>query len=144
MTYPEQRDLEQRLREDAGTIDAEVSPQLQQRIAASIHSTKQLRSVSSPQRHKSSYWWASSLTGVTAALLIILLINQDREAGRQPDESSDMVTTTTPEVMEMYRPFPLSARTADLTEPLEEELQHLQSDLEKARESVVRDLRSAL
>jgi hypothetical protein len=143
MTYPEQRDLEQRLREEAGKIDAEVSPRLQQRIAASIHATKQLRSVSSPQRRKSSYWWASSLTGVTAALLIILLINQDREAG-QPDVSSAMVTTTTPEVIEIYRPFPLKARTADLTEPLEEELQHLQSDLEKARQSVVRDLRSAL
>jgi hypothetical protein len=67
MTYPEQRELEQRLREDAGNIDADVTPQLQQRIAASIHSTKQLRSVSSPQLRKSSYRWASSLTGVTAA-----------------------------------------------------------------------------
>jgi hypothetical protein len=57
---------------------------------------------------------------------------------------SAAVTTTTPQVMEIYRPFPLNARTADLTEPLEEELQHLQSDLEKARVSVVRDLRSAL
>lgn len=143
MTYREPRDFERLLREDAAQIDADLSPELQQRIAASIHSTKQLRSVSSPQRPGRPYWWASSLTGVTAALLIIMLINKDRDA-EQSDLANRTATTTTPDLTDMYRPFPLNARTADLTEPLEEELQHLQSDLEKARETVVRDLRSAL
>lgn len=143
MTNPETGDLKQRLREDASQIDATVSPQLRQRIAASIHSAKQVRSVAAPGHRSRSYWWASSLTGITAALLIILLVGKDRDAPNARPEIGT-VTTVTPEVTDVFRPFPLDARTAVLTEPLEEELQHLQSDLEKARDNVKRDLRNAL
>jgi hypothetical protein len=143
MANPETGDLERRLRDNAMKIDASVSPQLRQRITASIHSAKQVRSVATPRDRTRSYWWASSLTGVTAALLIILLVGRDRDASDMQPENVT-VTTTAPVATEVFRPFPLDARTADLTEPLEEELEHLQSDLEKARESVKRDLRKAL
>ena len=143
MAKPENDDLEQRLRKDALRIDAEVSPQLQQRISASIHSARQVRSVAAPRDRGTSYWLASSLTGVAAALLIILWLGRD-ESSPVVDSGTEMATTESPEVNDVFRPFPLEARTAVLTEPLDEELLHLQSDLEKARDTVKRDLRNAL
>ncbi len=44
-------------------------------------------------------------------------------------------------VISLQSGFPLIAETADWATPLEEELRALQSDLEKARENVERDLR---
>lgn len=143
MANPETGDLEQRLREDALRIDATVSPQLQQRISASVHSARQARSVAAPRDHSPTYWLASSLTGVAAALVIILWVGRDQDSP-ELDSANEMATTESPEIIDVFRPFPLEARTAVLTEPLEDELQHLQSDLEKARDRVKRDLRNAL
>lgn len=143
MTNPEAGDLERRLRDDAMQIDATVSPQLRQRIDASIHSARQVRSVAAPRDRRRSYWWASSLTGVTAALLIMLWIGRDQNSPGI-DPGIETATTTEPRGNDVFRPFPLEARTADLTEPLEEELEHLQSDLERVRDGVKRDLRNAL
>jgi hypothetical protein len=142
-------DLEQRLREDALDIRVDASPELRARIDASIHSAAQIRTVPAARdsdKRGGPSWWASGLTGLAAALLIILLINNNREDRNSvvPETEQRVATTVTPEVSERLGTLPLKVRTADLTGPLEEELVHLQADLEKARQSVERDLRSTL
>ena len=136
--------LQRRLRADAGDIRAELSPEMRARIAASLQAVRELpplrvareTAVGSP----ASNWWASGLTGVAAALLIILLINRNsNELVEAP--AAEVATTVTPEIAERFGSLPLKATTAELTGPLEEELEHLQSDLEKARQKVERDLR---
>jgi hypothetical protein len=149
MTGYEGGDLERRLRADALDVQVDASPELRARIDASIRSVAQIRSV--PAAHDSvgksgSSWWASGLTGLAAALLIILLIdnNHDGNDSRVPPTEERIATTVTPEVSERFGTLPLNVRTADLTSPLEEELVRLQADLEKARQSVERELRSTL
>jgi hypothetical protein len=143
MANSAESEIEGRLRSDASRIDADVSSQLHERIAASVHSAKQVRSIALPERRSDSHWWASGLTGIAAALLIIAFINWNRDTTNGVAEST-IATTITPEISERFGSFPLKAQTADLTGPLEEELLKLQSDLEKAREAVERDLRSTL
>ena len=130
-------EFERRLLADANDIRADVSPQLRARINASIRSAAEQRTVPVAPGTRESFWWASSLTGIAAALLVIVLINWNREPVPEPAS----VTTVTPEISERPGSIPLKVKTADLTGPLEEELQHLQSDLEKARETVEGDLR---
>jgi hypothetical protein len=77
-----------------------------------------------------------------AVLLVIVMVEWNRDV---PDGlPAEPTAATAPEIIEFFGVLPLKARTADLTGPLEDELLHLQSDLEKARLSVERDLRSAL
>lgn len=149
MARYEDCDLEQRLRTDAFDIKVDASPELRARIDASIRSAARSRSVPAARDSGEqvwSSWWASGLTGVAAALLIILLINTNRESRSPlvPGTEERVATTVTPEVSERFGTLPLKVRTADLTSPLEEELVRLQADLEKARQSVERDLRSTL
>jgi hypothetical protein len=87
-----------------------------------------------------SLWFASSLTGLAAAIGVIVVLNWNRgEVELPPATVADTPSVTD---QEEFRGFPLNAQTADLTEPLQEELLNLQADLEKARESVEKDLRS--
>jgi len=149
MARYEDDNLEQRLRADALDIDVDTSPELRARIDASIRSVAPIRSVPAARdsgKRGGASWWASGLTGLAAALLIILLINNNREGRNSviPDTEESVASTVTPEVSERLGTLPLKVRTADLTSPLEEELVHLQADLEKARQSVERDLRSTL
>ena len=149
MARYEDGDIEQRLRADALDIHADASPELRARIDASIRAVARIRSVPAARdsdKPGQSSWWASGLTGLAAALLIILLINTNREGGNslEPETEDRIATTVTPETGERFGTLPLKVRTADLTGPLEEELIHLQEDLEKVRESVERDLRSTL
>ncbi len=83
-------------------------------------------------------WWASSLTGLVAAALVIVLVNWNF-TGEPVENLSDSAPPETG--WPIPSGFPLNAETADWTTPLEEELKNLQSDLEKARDSVERDLR---
>ncbi|MCI0518522.1 MAG: hypothetical protein L0Y45_11905 [Woeseiaceae bacterium] len=149
MTRHEDSDLEQRLRADAQQIVADVSPELRARIDASIRSVAPIRSVPASRdadRSGGPGWWASGLTGLAAALLIILLVNTNRSSGPTPDSVTEdnVATTVTPEVSESLVTLPLKVRTADLTGPLEEELLRLQADIEKARQTVERDLHLTL
>jgi hypothetical protein len=149
MARYEDGDVEQRLRADALEVRVDASPELRARIDASIRSAAQIRSVPDARdsvKGNRSSWWASGLTGLAAALLIILLIDNNREGNDSvvPHTEERIATTVTPEVSERLGTLPLKVRTADLTGPLEEELVHLQADLEKARQSVERDLRSTL
>ncbi|HSD69354.1 MAG TPA: hypothetical protein VLB07_07370 [Woeseiaceae bacterium] len=149
MTRHEDSDLEQRLRADAQQIVADVSPELRARIEASIRSVAPIRSVPisrDADRSGGPGWWASGLTGLAAALLIILLVNTNRGSGPTPESVTEesVAITVTPEVDEGPGMLPLKLRTADLTGPLEEELVRLQADIEKARQTVERDLRLTL
>ena len=62
--------FEDRLRRDAEHIRAVVSPELEDRIRASLESTTPLRPDTRPRRRSNWFWIASSLTGTAAALAL--------------------------------------------------------------------------
>jgi hypothetical protein len=133
-------ELERQLKEDAGLIRADLSPQLQARIRASVESTSPADEVArgALMPPGTNLWWVSSLTGVAAAALIIVLVNWKTATG--PVEEQPLPSTPRA-VLSIHEGFPLNVETADWAQPLEEELRNLQSDLEKARDNVERDLR---
>lgn len=134
-------EFEKRLKRDADAIEAEVSAELRGRIDASLHGIEPLRPVSGKAPSSPvSLWWASSLTGLAAAVLVIVLVNWNRQ-GPEPVPRETMVEMTVPADPDPLLTAPiLDIRTADFAGPLEEELLKLQSDIEKARESVRKDL----
>ena len=123
--------LAKELREDAQRIEAKVSPQLEERIRASLASAAQERAPAAPASHAASFWWASSLTGIAATLLVIVVVNLSL------DEPEPAITepAATPQVAAQ---FDWNLKPAMLTETLEQELVDIQSDLKKA-ERVVRE-----
>ena len=128
-------DIERQLKEDAGLIKAELSPELQERIRASLESTRpEDQAPQKTQLPGTRLWWASSLTGLAAAALVIVLVNWNTTVVPVDDQP----LPSTP-----IWDFPLNVETAEWATPLEDELKNLQSDLEKARENVERDLRLA-
>ena len=130
-------DLDRRLKEDADRIRADVPSDLRSRINASMRTVPLIR----PRRTQISLplWLAGSLTGAAAAVLAIAVVNWRESADTAPEPA---VAYSVPQYIdELERELPLRAKTADLTEPLEDELENLRSDLEKARENVERDLR---
>jgi hypothetical protein len=143
-------ELKNRLKQDADAIRAEITPEMSARIDASLCSARETIPPSQvPQTRSSSLWWASSITGLTAALLIVLLANWNKPVESDLPEVSAGVQTTPgtsvslPEGWQMGDAFLLNVESADLTRSLEEELINLQSDLEKAKENVERDVKFA-
>jgi len=135
--------LEQRLKQDAGEIQAEISRELQSRIDASLHNAGQSRSIPAASRPTTTLWLASSLTGLVTAALVITWLNWNGEgAGTRPVEVAREFSTVPQPSIPIYGRVALKTRTADLTTPLGEELLHLQADIEKARKNVERDIRS--
>jgi hypothetical protein len=134
-------EFEKRLKRDSDAIQADVSPALRARIDASLLSVEQVRPASQGKVPVSgNLWWASSLTGLAAALMVIVLINWDRPG--EPDLPAEQVASATvpADPDPLLTPPMLDIRTADFTSPLEDELVRLQSDLEKARKTVRKDL----
>ena len=126
-------ELAKRLREDAARIDAEVSPELDQRISASLAATRPARDKArSPRVIGLPMWLASSLTGVAATAVVIIAIN----VGRDPNPAPD-VTAEAPPVIPAVE---LEVVPAMLTGPLQEEMDALRSDLEKAEQAVREDI----
>lgn len=132
-----------RLKEDAASIQVKVSPELEARIAASIHATERETGGANVAARHRSFWWASSLTGLVAAALIIALLNWN--AVDEPKETpQEQVASVVPDyVRQLNTDFSLKVKNADFAEPLEDELEKLRADIEKARDNVRRDLRSA-
>lgn len=131
--------LDRQLKEDAGLIKAELSPELQERIRASLESTRPAsQAPRSAQMSGTKLWWASSLTGIAAAALVIVLVNWN--SAIEPIEEQPLHSTPRA-ILSFQHAFPLNVETAEWAAPLEQELRNLQSDLEKARENVERDLR---
>ena len=140
-------ELKARLIEDAGEIEAVVSPELQQRIDASLHAARETRSVAGGRPAKrNSLWLISSLTGLTAAALVILVIswNQPPETVPQVQVAGQQLEVTDNALLDGWNitgGLSLNIESADLTRSLEDELVNLQSDLEKARENVEQDIK---
>mgnify|MGYP003671936209 CR=1 FL=1 len=66
-----------------------------------------------------------------------LVVNQP-----PPEESVPLAATPVyQELPQALRTIPLRVEPADLAEPLQQELNNLRADVEKARESIKRDLR---
>lgn len=119
--------LTRRLREDASRIQAEVSPELDARIRASLEAVEPVREeIPKPEPRTASMWWWSSLVGATGALAIIVLLNLgDRTQLPAPAEIREPALVPS-----------LNVQRAVLTAPLEEELENLESDLRRAEEAL--------
>jgi len=137
-------ELEKRLRDDADRIRVQASDTLQKRIDASLNAERQMHRVYTPKpAPPASLWWISSLTGLAAAIAVIAVLNWNRPVAPEPTESFAAVPAEPPatEVWEWAGDLQLNVESAELTQPLEQELQNLQSDMEKARRNVERDMK---
>ena len=141
-------ELKTRMKQDADAIRTETTPELRARIDASLYSAREAIPPSPITTNRSSsLWWASSITGLTAAILIVLLTNwhkpvepEVRDISADTQMPSDSPVSL-PEGWPMGDEFLLNVESADLTRSLEDELINLQSDLEKAKENVERDVK---
>lgn len=136
-------DFEKRLKQDAARIEVAISPQLEERLDASLHSAGREAPGQTRRSSTSGLWWASSLTGLAATVLVIVLVNWNRT---DMDIEAPVLTAgdTVPDYREymdqLQERLPLNTQTADFGQGLEEELTRLQADIEKARENVSREL----
>ena len=122
--------LAEQLKRDAENIDVRVSDELDHRIEASLRSvTPETPSRQQPAARPAGFWWASSLTGIAAAAAVIVIINL-RQA--EPPAPQDILATV-PSI-------DWQTETASLTGPLQQELENLRSDLEKAEKKVREDV----
>jgi len=136
-------EFEKSLQRDAESIRAEISPQLRARIDASLRGIEPLRPAGRTRAFTGKLWWASSLTGLAVAALVIVVLSRDRPHPHQQPGEAVAKMTVPPETDPLLSTPMLDIRTADFTSPLEEELVNLQTDIEKARESVEKDLHFA-
>lgn len=130
--------LAERLRKDAADIHVEVSPELDHRIRASLSGVTPEAPREPRPRHSPFFWLASSLTGIAAAAAVIVLINSAEPVS--PASVPVAGTETEIELPELPA-LPLRAEQAMSVSPLEQELDDIQSDLEKARQAVSEDMR---
>ena len=120
--------LAKQLKRDADNIEVRVSDELDHRIAASLRSV----TPEAPRERARpvGFWWASSLTGIAAAAAVILIINLQQDEPAAPPQD---IVVTVPAI-------DWQTETAALTGPLQQELEDLQSDLEKAEKKVREDI----
>lgn len=124
--------LSKQLRDDANSIEVEVSPQLDARISASLAGVRQeSRRPPGEKTRTASNWWTSSLTGIAATAAIITVINLNKT------DPEPAITEPPPQQFTMPQ-FDWQPKAAILTESLEQELDAIQSDMKKA-ERVIRD-----
>jgi len=134
--------LERELKRDAERIRVEVTPELRARIDASLHVERIKRRDTRPGRPGGNFWWFSGLTGVAATLIVVILIDRGHEATQPVTGEPPATVVVVPDSDRLdIQLQPLDVRNADFTEPLEDELAKLKSDLEKARDEVERDIR---
>jgi len=128
--------LDRQLKDDAAAIEAQVTPALRLRIAASLRAARPASSaVGRPPRRRFRLGPLGSLTGVAAAGLLLAVLKL------QPETPPPAPLSATPAFVLQSPPVvPLSIRQAGLTRPLKMELESLQADLEKVRATVERDL----
>lgn len=124
--------LAQQLRDDADRIEVVITPELDDRIRASLLGIRQeTRKPVASSRLAASFWWASSLTGVAATVAIIAVLNLN-------DSDSNVAITEPPDAQFAMPKFEWQPKAAMLTATLEQELQDIRSDLKKA-EQVIRE-----
>lgn len=134
-------EFEKRLKRDAENIETGISPQLRQRIDASLCGTERIKPVPESRAGSFNIWWTSSLTGLAAVIIVIVLINWNRPVA-EPVPVEPVAERTVPAAIEELHGLnpPRLIKTADFTTPLEEELAKLQADIEKARATVRKDI----
>lgn len=134
-------EFEKRLKRDAEDIRAGITPELKERIDASIRGTKRIKPVPDAASSGINLWWTSSLTGLAAAVIVIVLINWNRPVA-EPVPVEPVADRTVPAAIVELQGFspPRLIRTAEFTTPLEEELTRLQADIERARATVRKDI----
>ncbi|MDZ7644683.1 MAG: hypothetical protein U5K76_10940 [Woeseiaceae bacterium] len=130
--------LGQRLRADAAAIDATVPAALRQRVDTARQTTLPV----SPREHapRRTGWLpglASVVTGLAAVVLLVVW------SGRDNAVEPPAVADTPAWQPQMSREIALRVEPAALTKPLQKELDALRADVEKARESIERDLRDS-
>lgn len=128
-----------KLKRDAQQIDAEVGDALRARIDARVRDTQR----AAPPREVTRMPGLFALPGVAAGLAalaaVLLFLN------RAPEEpAAAAAVTPSPDTVAPRFAEPLSIETVALTEPLRLEFDRLRADLEKARDTIERDLRSSL
>jgi len=125
--------LAKQLRTDAERIEVTVSDELDRRINASLRAVQPEELLPGPAASKPPlFWWASTLTGVAAAVAVIAIVNW-----QVPDEP---VSATPSNIVAAVPTIDLKAESAMLTGPLQDELDKLQSDFQKAEEKVKGDI----
>ncbi len=125
--------LAKQLRTDAERIEVTVSDELDRRINASLRAVQPEELLPGPAASKPPlFWWASTLTGVAAAVAVIAIVNW-----QVPD---DPVSATPSNIVAAVPTIDLKAESAMLTGPLQDELDKLQSDFQKAEEKVKGDI----
>ena len=126
--------LTRQLREDASAINAEVPAAVNRRIDAELRSTLPEKRAAKLHGRPRILWLAGFMT---AAVLVVALGVFQRGTG--VDEIT--VAATPAYTAEPSLPIPLRIEPVVLTRPLQQELLDLQADVEKARQSIERDLR---
>ncbi len=124
--------FEDRLRQDAENIRAVVSPELDDRIRASLESTAPLRPDTGPRQRAGWFWIASSVTGAAAALALLAVLNVEEQSAPLAPVS------TQPNIAAISMPS-LDVRPAMLGS-LEAEYENLKGDLRKAEQVVREDI----
>ena len=134
-------EFEKRLKQDADDIEAAVSPELRQRIDASLRGTKRIEPVPESRTAGINIWLTSSLTGLAAAIVVMVIINWNRPVV-EPVPVEPVAERTVPVTIDDLQGLnpPRLIKTAEFTTPLEEELAKLQADIEKARATVRKDI----
>ena len=145
-------ELERRLKTDADRITVSATDELQKRIDASLAAERERRpvAVAAPPPARAS-WWVPGLTGLALAAAVIAAlnwtagdrqVNSDNSAQFANSEFSDTPSVDEVSLDDLNLPAVVDWRAsgAELTGPLEDELENLQSDFERARRNVERDL----
>lgn len=135
-------ELERRLKDDAEDIRPGISAAFAARLDASLQAAEPAAAQETRSRGRGiSGWWVSGLTGAVGALLVLVVLN--RNAPPEVAAPAELpVARTVPETgPQAATGFPLQVESAEFTEPLQDELEKLRSDLEKARQAVETDLR---
>lgn len=129
--------LARELRDDANRIRAEVSPELDYRIQASLRGVEPVAPKKPAATTRSPlFWLASSLTGIAASLGLVFVLNTGQPPATEQVAGQDMAALQLPELPAL----PLKVEQAMTTSPLERELSNVRSDLKKARDAVTEDV----
>ena len=126
--------LAKRLRDDAARIEVNVSDELDRRIDASLLAVTPESAEQRPVApvRPPMFWWASTVTGVAVAIGVIAILNW--QAPQPPAAEAPL------NIVAAVPAIDLKAEAAVLTNPLQEELDKLESDLKKAEEKVRREI----
>ena len=132
--------FEKRLKQDAAAIEVEIGDEFRRRLDASLAAAEPVHTQPVAEAATHRLWWASSLTGLAAAIAVIAILNWNG-SGTAPAPEQPLARATVPDLVEpLAVPPGLDVRTAEFTSPLESELEHLKSDIERVRQTVRDDL----